>query len=69
MIEFARAAQVETVIGTAMPVDLDCRRVMELAGLRLMPIGMGDRAMRSPTLEERALVYVLDLLVRAVLPA
>jgi RimJ/RimL family protein N-acetyltransferase len=69
MIEFARAAQVATVVGTAMPVDLDYRRVMELAGLRLVPVGMGDRAMRSPTVEEPALVYVLDLLVPAMLPA
>jgi RimJ/RimL family protein N-acetyltransferase len=69
MIEMACAAQMAAVIGTTMPLDHEYRRVMELAGLRLMPIGMGDRAMRSPTVGERALVYVLDLSVRAMLPA
>ena len=69
MIEMACAAQMAAVIGTARPVDLEYRQVMELAGLRLMPIEMGDRAMRSPTVGERALVYVLDLSVRAMLPA
>jgi RimJ/RimL family protein N-acetyltransferase len=69
MIEFARAAQVATVVGRAMSGDLDYRRVMELAGLRLLPTGIGGRAMRSPTMEERAVVYVLDLSVRAMLPA
>jgi RimJ/RimL family protein N-acetyltransferase len=69
MIEMASAAQMAAVIGTAMPLDLEYRRVMELAGLRLVPIGMGDGAMKSPTAGERALVYVLDLSVRAMLPA
>ena len=69
MIEMASAAQMASVIATAMPLDLEYRRVMELAGLRLVPIGTGDGAMKSPTVGERALVYVLDLSVRAMLPA
>jgi RimJ/RimL family protein N-acetyltransferase len=65
MIEFARAAQVATVIGTAMPVDLDYRRAMELGGLRLVRTGVGDMTKSVATGGERALLYVLNLSVPA----
>lgn len=65
MIEFARAAQVATVIGTAMPVDLDHRRVMEQAGLRVIRTGVGNMTKPVATGGERALIYVLHLSVLA----
>jgi hypothetical protein len=69
MIEFARAAQMATVVGAAIPVDLDYRRVMELAGLRLVRTGVGDGSKSVAAGEERVLHFVLNLSVRAALPA
>jgi RimJ/RimL family protein N-acetyltransferase len=69
MIEIARAAHVATVTATAMPRDLDYRRVIEMAGLRLTAARVADRVGPLALPGARSLHYALDLSAEAMLSA
>jgi RimJ/RimL family protein N-acetyltransferase len=69
MIEIARATHVATVTATAMPRDLDYRRVMEVAGLSLIATRVADRAGPIASPGGRSLHYALDLSAEAMLSA
>jgi hypothetical protein len=60
---------VATVTATAMPLDVDYRRVMEAAGLRLTATRVADRVGPIAFPGGRLLHYALDLSAEAVLSA
>ena len=67
MIEMARAAQVSTVTAITIADDLPARRLMEKAGLMLVPTLVGDMA--GPTAPRSQVNYALDLTREAQVPA
>lgn len=65
MIEIARDAHVSTVIATTMAVDIASRRMMEMAGLKLVHTLDGDAARPTTTAGRRDVNYALDLTMEA----
>ena len=68
MIEIARAAQLSTVMATTMAVDGVSRRLMEKAGLHVVPT-LVNETRATETAARREVNYALDLTMEAKLPA